>query len=151
MLLKSLFPSILAATSFVSSVAAEDLPAIEIVGNKFFYSNNGSQFYIKGIAYQQNNLDSNESFVDPLANPEHCKRDIPYLEAVDTNVIRVYALDTSQDHTECMQMLQDAGIYVIADLSQPDESINRDDPSWDLDLLKDTLLLSICSTTTLTF
>ena len=73
MLLKSLFPSILAATSFVSSVAAEDLPAIEIVGNKFFYSNNGSQFYIKGIAYQQNNLDSNESFVDPLANPEHCK------------------------------------------------------------------------------
>ena len=136
MLLKSLFPSILAATSFVSSVAAEDLPAIEIVGNKFFYSNNGSQFYIKGIAYQQNNLDSNESFVDPLANPEHCKRDIPYLEAVDTNVIRVYALDTSQDHTECMQMLQDAGIYVIADLSQPDESINRDDPSWDLDLFE---------------
>nr|P56092.1 RecName: Full=Protein EPD1; AltName: Full=Essential for pseudohyphal development 1; Flags: Precursor [Candida maltosa]BAA21103.1 EPD1 [Candida maltosa] len=136
MLLNSLFPSILAAATFVTSAAAEDLPPIEIVGNKFFYSNNGSQFYIKGIAYQQNNLDSNSTFVDPLADADNCKRDIPYLEQVDTNVIRVYALDVTQDHTECMQMLQDAGIYIIADLSQPDESINRNDPQWNLDLFE---------------
>ncbi|RCK60553.1 Protein EPD1 [Candida viswanathii] len=136
MLFKSLLPSILAASSLVSSVKADDLPAIEIVGNKFFYSNNGSQFYVKGIAYQQNNLGSNDSFVDPLADPDACKRDVPYLEAVDTNVIRVYALDVTADHTECMQMLQDAGIYIIADLSQPDESINRNDPQWNLDLFE---------------
>lgn len=136
MLLKSLLPSILAATSLVSSVKADDLPAIEIVGNKFFFSNNGSQFYIRGIAYQQNNAGSNDSFVDPLADADACKRDIPYMEAVDTNVIRVYALDVTADHTECMQLLQDAGIYVIADLSQPDESINRNDPQWNLDLFE---------------
>lgn len=73
MLLKSLLPSILAATSLVSSVKADDLPAIEIVGNKFFFSNNGSQFYIRGIAYQQNNAGSNDSFVDPLADADACK------------------------------------------------------------------------------
>ena len=33
-----------------------------------------------------------------------------------------------------MQMLQDAGIYLIADLSQPGQSINRDDATWNDDL-----------------
>lgn len=33
-----------------------------------------------------------------------------------------------------MQMLQDAGIYVIADLSEPGLSIIRDDPQWNDDL-----------------
>lgn len=31
-------------------------------------------------------------------------------------------------------MLQDAGIYLIADLSQPGQSINRDDATWNDDL-----------------
>ena len=33
-----------------------------------------------------------------------------------------------------MKLLQDHGIYVIADLSQPSQSINRDTPSWTDDL-----------------
>ena len=33
-----------------------------------------------------------------------------------------------------MQMLQDAGIYVVADLSAPNASINRDKPTWDAEL-----------------
>jgi hypothetical protein len=132
-----LFKSLLSvAAAAVSMVAAADLPAIEIVGNKFFYSNNGSQFYIKGVAYQQDVLNSTDklSFVDPLADPSACKRDIPYLKQLSTNVIRVYALNVSLDHTDCMQMLQDNDIYVIADLSEPDMSINRDDPQWDVEL-----------------
>ncbi|CAK7902673.1 pH-responsive protein 2 [[Candida] anglica] len=136
MLFKSLLSTAIAAAGFISSASAADLPAIEISGNKFFYSNNGTQFLIKGVAYQQNptNLTADESFVDPLADGEACKRDVPLLAALDTNVIRVYALNTSQDHTTCMNLLQDAGIYVIADLSEPDLSINRDSPEWNLDL-----------------
>lgn len=135
MLFKSLIAGV-GAAMMVGQVAAEDLPAIEIVGNKFFYSNNGSQFLMRGVAYQQDtaNVTDSEDFVDPLADAEKCKRDIPYLEELQTNVIRVYALDVTKDHTECMQMLQDAGIYVVADLSQPDVSINRADPQWDLEL-----------------
>lgn len=33
-----------------------------------------------------------------------------------------------------MQLLQDAGIYLIADLGEPTSSINRDTPEWTLDL-----------------
>lgn len=33
-----------------------------------------------------------------------------------------------------MQLLQDAGIYVILDLGEPATSINRDDPEWNLEI-----------------
>lgn len=33
-----------------------------------------------------------------------------------------------------MQLLQDAGIYLIADLGEPTTSINRDTPEWTVDL-----------------
>src|SRR5436190_10630790 len=53
-----------------------------------------------------------------------------------TNTIRVYAIDPDKDHKECMEMLQDAGIYVIADLSEPATSIDRSDPKWNNILYK---------------
>lgn len=126
----------LALAAAAGVAVASDLPAIEISGNKFFFSNNGSQFYMKGIAYQQDtaNVTADETFVDPLADVEACKRDIPYLEAVATNTIRVYALNETEDHSECMQLLNDAGIYVIADLSEPGLSIDRSDPKWTVEL-----------------
>ena len=75
-----------------------------------------------------------DDFTDPLADPTTCKRDIPYLQQLETNVIRTYALDPTLDHSECMSMLDAAGIYVISDLSEPALSINREDPSWDTQL-----------------
>ena len=138
MLFKQLSASAVLALGslFAGYATAEDLPAIEVVGNKFFFSNNGSQFYMRGVAYQADsaNATSGSSFNDPLGDYDICSRDIPYLEKLNTNVIRVYALNTSLDHTKCMKALNDAGIYVIADLSQPSESINRKSPSWTLDL-----------------
>lgn len=115
--------------------ADDDFPTIEVVGNKFFYSNNQSQFYIRGIAYQQDvSANDNTSFVDPLADEDSCKRDLPYLTALNTNVLRVYALNTEQDHDACMNLFKDAGIYVIADLAEPTLAINSNDPKWDLEL-----------------
>ncbi|KAM3124191.1 hypothetical protein CJJ07_000645 [Candidozyma auris] len=136
------FLSALTATfvSLVSLAAAEDLPKIEVVGNKFFYSNNGSQFLIRGVAYQQNPMnttgESQDKYVDPLADAEACKRDVKYLADAKTNVLRVYAVDPTKDHDECMKTFADAGIYIIADLSSPAESINRDSPAWDVNLYK---------------
>ncbi|KAL3233379.1 hypothetical protein RNJ44_03419 [Nakaseomyces bracarensis] len=127
---------IIAAVTLLALGKADDLPAIEIVGNKFFFSNNGSQFYMKGIAYQADtaNATSGATINDPLADYETCSRDIPYLQQLDTNVIRVYAVNTSLDHSKCMDALNDAGIYVIADLSSPKISVNRKSPSWDLEI-----------------
>lgn len=88
------------------------------------------------LANDANNTSSDTTYVDPLTDPAGCQRDIPLLKELRTNVVRVYSINPDQDHSECMSMLADAGIYLIADLSQPSESINRDSPVWDTDLYK---------------
>lgn len=137
MQLKSLFKVAASTVALTANLAkADDLPAIEILGNKFFFSNNGSQFYMKGIAYQADtaNVTGGATINDPLADYDTCSRDIPYLQQLATNVIRVYAVNTSLDHSQCMEALNDAGIYVIADLSSPKIAVNREDPSWTVEI-----------------
>lgn len=128
-----------AATLFASANAAVD--PIVIKGSKFFYKTNGTQFYMRGVAYQQE-INSNTTqteavkYVDPLADTTSCKRDIEYLVKLRTNTIRVYAIDPTKNHDDCMNALANAGIYVVADLSEPGLSINRDEPAWTTDLYK---------------
>ncbi|KAI9926703.1 hypothetical protein ASPWEDRAFT_55169 [Aspergillus wentii DTO 134E9] len=130
----------LAGASMLLGRALADLPAIETKGSKFFYSNNGTEFFIRGVAYQQNyntnGSSSGNDYTDPLADVSACKRDIEYLKELRTNVIRTYAVDPTKNHDECMKALDDAGIYLITDLSSPSESIVRNDPTWNTDLYR---------------
>lgn len=95
---------------------------------------------MRGVAYQQGvdadgtTTSGTQTYTDPLADGTTCQRDIPYLQALGTNTIRVYAVDPTQDHDDCMSALDAAGIYVIADLSSPSEAINRANPQWTTDL-----------------
>ena len=74
------------------------------------------------------------SYTDPLIDSKICDRDIPLLTQLSTNTIRVYAVDPTKNHDDCMESLQNAGIYVIADLGEPKNSINRDTPQWDQEI-----------------
>ena len=132
----SLKTFVASAALLASTALAADVDPIVIKGSKFFYKTNGTEFFIKGVAYQQgvssNGTESNSAkFVDPLTDAAACKRDIPYLTQLATNTLRVYAIDTTKSHDECMTALQQAGIYVMADLGAPNVSINRANPSWD--------------------
>ncbi|OJJ48613.1 hypothetical protein ASPZODRAFT_150808 [Penicilliopsis zonata CBS 506.65] len=105
------------AALFAGSALAID--PIVIKGSKFFYSSNDTQF-----------TNSSTDYVDPLSDKTTCERDIPILQELRTNVIRTYSINPDADHDECMQLLADAGIYVVSDLSSPDIAIDRDDPDW---------------------
>lgn len=133
--------SVFTAATLLLNGASATLPPIVIKGAKMFYSNNGTQFYIKGVAYQSGvgaagttTTSTNTDYVDPLADATTCARDIPYLQKLGANAIRTYAIDPTQDHSACMQALDAAGIYVISDLGEPDLSINREDPAWNTQL-----------------
>ncbi|KAG7418012.1 Glucanosyltransferase-domain-containing protein [Fusarium sp. MPI-SDFR-AT-0072] len=128
-----------AIVAAAATAASAKLEPITMKGSKLFYSN-GTQFFMKGVAYQQDTAAAGETndkttkYIDPLADEDACKRDIPLLKQLGTNIIRTYAINPKADHKACMKMLDDAGIYVISDLSEPSVSINRDDPKWDVEL-----------------
>ncbi|KAH8728630.1 Glucanosyltransferase-domain-containing protein [Phaeosphaeriaceae sp. PMI808] len=124
-----------------TAASYDDIPDIEVYGQHFFYTNNGSQFYLRGVAYQQNyqpngTTSSTAEYTDPLADGDACRRDIPLLKQIYTNVIRVYAINPTKNHDDCMSQLASAGIYVVADLGEPKTSIRSNDPEWDVTLFQ---------------
>ena len=72
----------------------------------------------------------NDLYVDALADAASCTRDLPYMQKLQTNVVRLYGIDPSLNHTECMTLLANAGIYVLVDLVAPGYTISTTNPVW---------------------
>ncbi|KAK6455996.1 Glucanosyltransferase-domain-containing protein [Scheffersomyces xylosifermentans] len=109
------FLSILAAT-------ANALSSVTVQGNAFFVD--GERFYIRGVDYQPG---GSSDLFDPLSDPKTCERDIKYFTQLGLNTVRVYSVDNTADHDECMAKLAEAGIYVILDVNNPFASITREE------------------------
>ncbi|KAJ4518998.1 hypothetical protein HRR86_003306 [Exophiala dermatitidis] len=89
-------------------VSINAIPTISAVGSKFFTSD-GNQFFIKGVAYQL--IED-----DPLVNATQCKLDATVMQQLGANAIRVYHVDPSADHQGCMNAFAAVGIYVFVDM-----------------------------------
>lgn len=101
-----LAPLLVGALTLLGSVAA--IPTIHIKGSKFFTSD-GNQWYVKGIAYQ---LVPD----DPLIDGAQCQRDADLMKTLGTNALRVYHVDPDANHKPCMDVFSAAGIYLFIDL-----------------------------------
>lgn len=80
------------------------------------------QFLIKGLTYAPRKSNASpwspESYIDPLGDawlPE-LRKDIPYLRQLGINAITVDHADISQPPDQALQLLHDAGIYVLLEL-----------------------------------
>ncbi|KAL9604407.1 MAG: hypothetical protein Q9219_000595 [cf. Caloplaca sp. 3 TL-2023] len=101
---------------------------IEAVGSKLYDSETGNQFYIRGVSYRI--FDD----LDPLSVPEQCELDASLMKTLGVNTIRVYEVDSTRSHDECMSSFADAGIYVIIGLSGSDAIISGYQPEWTLEM-----------------
>lgn len=94
--------------------------------NRTAFWQDNKRFYIRGIDYQPG---GSSGMQDPLADKTVCERDLAQFKKLGINTIRVYTVDNSAAHDDCMNALADAGIYVIVDANNPLYSINRLDPA----------------------
>jgi len=113
-----------AATKVLESRATATLTPVTITGNAFY--NGTDRFYIRGVAYQPGGSSASS---DPIADAAGCSRDLPYFQQLGINTIRVYSVDNTANHDDCMNALAAAGIYLILDTDNSLYSLNRDDPS----------------------
>ncbi|ATY64179.1 Glycolipid anchored surface GAS1 [Cordyceps militaris] len=110
----------LALSGMAAAVSALD--TIEVVGNKFF-KKDGSQFFLKGVAYQLRPS-------DPLIDTEQCQRDAKLMKELGVNSIRVYHVDASANHDGCMKAFDEAGIYLLVDLDTFGTYVVSTDLHW---------------------
>jgi hypothetical protein len=112
-----------------TTISKRSITPVEVKGNAFFAGD--TRFYIRGLDYQPGGAagaDTKSGVADPIADVAGCKRDIEYFKDLGINTIRVYSVDNSLNHDECMNMLADAGIYLALDVNNPRYALNRDDP-----------------------
>ncbi|KAF2278890.1 uncharacterized protein EI97DRAFT_456323 [Westerdykella ornata] len=114
--------STLLACALAGLASVTAIPTISVKGTKFFTSD-GEQFFVRGIAYQ---LVPD----DPLVDNKQCELDAKLMKTVGANSIRVYHVEPDADHDACMKTFADAGIYVWLDLDTFNTQIEQDHPRW---------------------
>jgi hypothetical protein len=72
------------------------------------------RFYIRGVDYQPGGASDAK---DPIADTAGCKRDIEKFKSLGINTVRVYTIDNTANHDECMNAL--VRLYRILRLSGP--------------------------------
>jgi len=126
-MLTNLCLAVFCLLGLVSNVLA--IPKISALGSKFFTSD-GNQFYIKGMRDVHPNrllrslltrhLCSGVAYQlidqDPLINTTQCQLDAALMKQLGANSIRVYHVDGGADHSGCMNVFADAGIYLWVDM-----------------------------------
>ncbi|KAF2774289.1 hypothetical protein EJ03DRAFT_346908 [Teratosphaeria nubilosa] len=118
------------ASASSSSSGSGSLPTVTVQGNAFFAG--GERFYIKGLDYQPGGSSGSagsSGAQDPIADVDGCKRDIVEFKKLRINTLRVYTVDNTADHDECMGLLAEAGIYLALDANTPKYALNRADPA----------------------
>ncbi|KAA8574827.1 hypothetical protein EYC84_004072 [Monilinia fructicola] len=121
-----MFSKSLARAGLIASVVITTVNAIATIsttGSKFFTSD-GDQFFIKGVAYQLTEA-------DPLIDTKQCQLDASLMKTLGANAIRVYHVDPSGDHSGCMSAFADAGVYLFLDLDTFNTAITPTDATWD--------------------
>ncbi|KAJ8102608.1 Glucanosyltransferase-domain-containing protein [Lipomyces tetrasporus] len=118
-----------AATLFYASGSAA-INAIEIDGRYFVDSVTGEPFWIKGVDYQPGGSSQFASGFDPLSDANTCARDIYLFQKLGVNTVRIYSIDPTLNHDECMTLLASAGIYLFLDVNTPiyGQNLNRWEP-----------------------
>lgn len=109
---------------FFFPLLAAAILAITTDGNAFFVDGTSERFYMRGLDYQPG---GSSLLFDPLSDSTTCERDIKYFKELGINTIRVYSIDNTANHDECMDKLADAGIYLILDVNIPKALIARDE------------------------
>jgi hypothetical protein len=100
------------------------LPHIVTKGNKFFNSETGTEFRMKGIAYypRPNSGELADVGNYDWAADEHedvWKPHVEVMKDLGVNTIRLYSVDPSVSHDKFMCACSEAGIYVLVGLTAP--------------------------------
>ncbi|KAE8891223.1 hypothetical protein PF005_g6134 [Phytophthora fragariae] len=114
-------------TAVVVSPANAWVPPIITKGNKFFNSETGAEFRMKGMAYypRPNSGEMADVGNYDWAADEHEAVWKPHLEVMKdlgVNTIRLYSVDPSKAHDKFMCACSEAGIYVLVGITAPCEN-----------------------------
>ncbi|KAK9454504.1 Glucanosyltransferase-domain-containing protein [Dipodascopsis uninucleata] len=128
MLFKSIASTLAAVASLATAVSA--INPISIKNRNFVDSVTGDPFILKGVDYQPGGSSGFGNGTDPLSDADVCARDIYLLQQLSINTLRIYSIDPTLNHDECMTLLASAGIYLVLDVNTSEEgqSLNRYEP-----------------------